>query len=109
MGKIITYKNEGAAGVFSQVKFNDGKRILISIANYEIKIFKLILRGSIPVSSYWQCDLRIFVDKILEHKIDAHPLDILVEIAKKSDTLEEYLENVGDLIDLLKCSHKTVK
>jgi len=54
MGNIITYKNAGAAGVYSQIKLDNGERILISIAQPGVQIFKLSFGGLFPVSTIWK-------------------------------------------------------
>lgn len=52
MSKIITYKNEGSKGVFCQIKLDSGERVLISIGDRVVKIFKLFA-GIIPIKTIW--------------------------------------------------------
>ncbi len=93
MSKVITYKNEGAKGVFSQVKLDSGERILISIGDNVIKIYKLGLFGAIPVKTVWLYpDFREFFD-LLRYK--KHPLDVFVEMAKESGSISG-LQNAAD-------------
>jgi hypothetical protein len=59
MGDIITYKNAGAAGVYSQIKLDNGERILISIAQPGVQVYKLGFMGLIPTGTIWKSsDLR---------------------------------------------------
>jgi len=53
MGKIITYKDEGTKGVYSQIKLKSNDRVLISIGDGVVKIYKLGFRGLIPTSTIW--------------------------------------------------------
>jgi hypothetical protein len=53
MGEIVTYKN-GPEGVFCQIKFTNGERILISIAQPGIQIYKLGFKGLFPTSAIWK-------------------------------------------------------
>jgi len=56
MGEIITYKNAGPQGVFCQIKLTSGERILISIAQPGIQIYKLGFKGLFPTSTIWKSD-----------------------------------------------------
>jgi len=56
MGEIVTYKNAGPEGVFSQIKLGNGERILISIAQPGIQIYKLKFKGLFPASTVWKTD-----------------------------------------------------
>lgn len=85
MGKIVTYKNEGAKGVFAQIKLDSGERVLISIAANEIKIFKLKFFRSIPSGTVWEYpDLFNFFDLLTANGYSSHPLDVLVEKVKNN-------------------------
>lgn len=54
MGEIVTYKNAGKAGIFSQIKLDNGERILISIAEPGVQIFKLGFGGLFPMGTVWE-------------------------------------------------------
>lgn len=47
MGKQITFRNDLSVQC-CQIKFEDGKRILISVAEGEVKIFSLKIFGLLP-------------------------------------------------------------
>lgn len=53
MSKIITYKDEGPKGVYSQLKLDSGKRILVSIGDGVVKIYKMGFGGMLPVKTVW--------------------------------------------------------
>jgi len=59
MGRIITYKNAGEKGTFSQIKLDNGERILISVITNRgvqlgVEIFKLGKGGLFPTGSVWK-------------------------------------------------------
>ena len=54
MSQVVTYKNEGPKGCYCQIKLDSRERILLSIAESGIVIFKLVLRGYIPVKKIWE-------------------------------------------------------
>ncbi len=99
MGQIITYKNEGVSGVFSQIKFDNGERILVSIANDEIKIFKLILGGSIPAKTIWHYpNLYKFVELLFKKGVSDHPLDLLVNKLITYNSISEVQNGLDNFI-----------
>ena len=103
MGKIITYKNEGTKGVFSQIELNKKERVLISIAANEIKIFKLKFFGSIPGKTIWNYpDLFQFVDLLFKDGRESHPLDVLVDIAKDCASIEQLQNTLDKFISNIK-------
>lgn len=107
MGKIITYKNEGVKGVFSQVKLNRGERVLISIAANEIKIFKLKFFGSIPSRTIWEYpDLFEFFDLLQSNSYSEHPLDVLVSKVKNFDSTVQLQEELNKFVVSLKLNKK---
>ncbi len=96
MSQVITYKNEGVKGVYSQIKLDSGERVLLSIAANEIKIFKLKFFGTMPSQTVWEfSDLFQFADLLQKNGYSAHPLDVLVEKVK------DY-SNIGQLQKELK-------
>jgi hypothetical protein len=54
MGRIVTYQNSGVKGVYSQIKLDNGERILISLAQSGLEIFKLGLGGLVPTGTVWK-------------------------------------------------------
>lgn len=78
MGEIVTYKE----GHFSQVKLASGERILFSIAQSGIVIFKLHFFGLIPgpkVAEWLPQDLDRFVDLFGGASPDQNPFRFAVD------------------------------
>lgn len=53
MGTIITYKNEGKNGVYAQIKLKNNDRILVSIGDNVVQIYKLDDQGLKPTDTIW--------------------------------------------------------
>lgn len=99
MSKVITYKNEGVKGVFSQIKLDSGERVLISIAANEIKIFELKFLGTIPGQTLWVYpDLFQLADLLQKNGYSDHPLDVLVEKVKNLGSIEQLQKEFKDFI-----------
>jgi hypothetical protein len=54
MGEIVTYKNVSYKGVYSQIKLDNGERILISISQKGLQIYKLGFGGLFPTGTVWE-------------------------------------------------------
>jgi len=107
MGKIITYKQEGPKGIFSQIKLNNGDRVLISIAKGEIRIFKLKFFGLIPASTVWLYpSLHEFFDLTQKNGYDDMPLDVLVNKVKFFDSITQLQTELNDFITDLNSDKK---
>lgn len=99
MNKVITYKNEGAKGVYSQIKLDSRERVLISIAANEIKIFKLKFLGTIPSQTVWKfSDLFQFADLLQKNGYSDHPLDVLVKKVKGFDDIEQLQKELKNFV-----------
>ncbi len=93
MGEIITYTNEGPKGTYCQIKLDSGERILISIAQPGIRIYKLILGGLVPRGTIWECGIDD-VSKAIEIFGDpenptAHPLDAIKDKLINCKSIED--------------------
>ncbi|MFH2136742.1 MAG: hypothetical protein ABII19_03905 [Patescibacteria group bacterium] len=107
MGKVITYKQEGPKGIFSQIKLNNGDRVLISIAKGEIKIFKLKFFGLVPTSTIWQYpSLHEFFDLTQKNGYDDMPLDVLVNKVKNFDSIVQMQTELNNFITNLNLDKK---
>lgn len=107
MGKIITYKNEGAKGVFSQIKLDNGERVLVSIAADEIKIFKLKFFGYMPSSTVWKFpDLFEFFNLLQQNGYSEHPLDVLVNKVKNFSSIRQLQEKLDKFTEGLELSNE---
>ena len=97
MGKVITYKNEGSKGMFCQIKLESGERILISIAQNGVKIFKLGFMGMIPVKTLWESNdiahiVEIFADPANPEK---PPLDAIRDELIDCKSIKEILDKIN--------------
>jgi len=96
MSEIITYSNS-PSGKYCQIKFDDGKRILISLTRSEIKIFKMKFFGGLPSDAIFEITtLDLFSEKykrarerLTEKSIALDMLDVFKEILIKCQNLEE--------------------
>jgi len=62
MSEIINFSDRKPAGTFSQIKLDDGKRILVSFTQTELAVFKLAFGGMIPVGNIFKHDISEFLD-----------------------------------------------
>ncbi len=103
MGEVITYKNEGAKGIFSQIKLDSGERVLISIAADEVKIFKQKFFGVIPGKTIWQfSDLYKLAKSLQDNRYDDQLLDILVNQVKEYNSIVDLQKGLDEFISKLK-------
>lgn len=96
MSKIVTYKNS-ARGKYCQIKLDDGNRILISIAQTGIKVYKLRLAGLIPSGTIFDISTSDLFsekykparEKLTERSLKLDMLDVFKEILLPCRSLEE--------------------
>ena len=95
-GEIITYKNQ-PNGVFAQIRFETNERILISLTQSSVKIFKLRLFGNFPTKTLWELPIvhavELFDDLLRPHG-QKNLLDVMVEIATTCKSVKEVLEKI---------------
>ena len=102
MGKIITYKNEGGY-CFSQIEFDNGERVLISVSTEEfnVKIFEL-LDGTTPVRTIFSMDLAKATEVFLKRedwgKKRGIILDNIIETIRDSKSIQNMNEKLNYLI-----------
>lgn len=104
MSEIITYSNS-PTGKYCQIKFDDGKRILISLTQTEIKVFKMKFLGSIPSDTIFQITtLDLFSnkyksarEKMTEKSTALDMLDVFKEILIECHSLEEAAKTLDDI------------
>jgi len=95
MSEIIAYKS-GLSAKYCQIKFNDGNRVLISIAQTGIKILKLKWGGLIPSENIFEISTaELFSDnykfarkRLTERSLAFDMLDVFKEILLRTDSLE---------------------
>lgn len=60
MSKVQTF-SDSDKGVYSQIKLTDGKKILVSITQTEIAVFKIGI-GAIPTGTIYKKDMESFLE-----------------------------------------------
>ena len=95
MAKIIIYKNENEKGKYCQIKYPDGKIILISIAQPGIKIYKMTWFGLWPIKTIFEIStFDLFSDKykmtrsrLNDYSLELDMLDVMKDIAMSCKSL----------------------
>lgn len=82
MANVKTYKNGERSGTFSQINFDNGEKILISIAQNGVKISKLGFL-SLPTKTIWQTSNLDDAFKIFMNGDNTKPLLLLDSIIDK--------------------------
>lgn len=82
MGYIKTYKNGDRAGTFSQINFDNGEKIFISIAQNGVKISKIGF-FSFPSKTIWQTNNLDEAFQIFMNGNYTNPLELLDSIINK--------------------------
>jgi hypothetical protein len=97
MGKIVTYKNQGPRGMYCQIKLDSGERILISIAQPGVKIFKFSAGGLIPTKTIWESsDVPKMVELFADLNQPEKPLlDAIVAQLIHCKSLQEIEQRLG--------------
>lgn len=69
MGEVIAYQNNPPYEMYCQLKLASGERIMISIGDSGIRIWKLAFAGRIRTGTIWKCErdevrdaFRLFAD-----------------------------------------------
>ncbi|KKS81955.1 MAG: hypothetical protein UV58_C0014G0001, partial [Candidatus Wolfebacteria bacterium GW2011_GWC1_43_10] len=96
MAEIQTYQDGTPRGTFSQIKLDDGNKIIISLTQTEIAIFRAGFLG-IPKGTLWRQDINTFLDIIYPQglaskSVDKSVLEISVELATQCTTIKEVKE-----------------
>ncbi len=88
MGEIVTYRNAGTRGVFSQIRLESGERILLSMAQTGFRVSKLVL-GVIPTETLWDIRQEEILAKLTDASDPAkHPLDVAIALLKDCKSIE---------------------
>lgn len=64
-------------GVFSQVKLNDGNRVLISFTQKEVAVFKLAFFGTVPTTKIWSLPTKECLAFVSKSYGTAKPLGVI--------------------------------
>lgn len=92
LGDIITYSDGEPAGTFSQIRLNDGTRVLISITRQEAAVFKLRMGGTVPAGTLYKCDRGALIERLSGNpnfQRPSSPLQDLVEIVLQCSSVEQ--------------------
>lgn len=105
MTQIQTFQDGTTRGTFSQIKLDDGNKILISLTQTEIAILKVGFLG-IPKGTLWKEDIDGFLDVIYPQgpaskDTSKSVLEISVNLVMQCKTIEEVREKFNKLINSL--------
>ncbi|TSC89137.1 MAG: hypothetical protein G01um10143_518 [Parcubacteria group bacterium Gr01-1014_3] len=94
MGRKIAYQDDQDKK-FCQIELDNGERILISVAQSGVKIFKLFF-GIIPIKTIYQADLKTAVDLFMETEEWGRPilLDKIVTRLIDCPSIDDVLERL---------------
>lgn len=106
MSKIVTYSNS-PRGKYCQIKFDDGNRILISIAQSGIKIFKLRFMGAIPAGTVFEIstdDLfsekyKVAREKLTKVSLEPDFLDVFRDLLLPLKSLKEVRDTLNRIFN----------
>lgn len=101
MAEIQTFQDGTSWGTFSQIKLDDGNKILVSLTQTEIAIFKVGFLG-IPKRTLWKEDMYQFLNVIYPEgpaskEAGKSVLEIVVSLATQCKTMEEVKEKFSNL------------
>ena len=102
MSEVITFSDGTPAGTFSQIRLDDGKRILVSFTQTEIAIMKLALGGTIPSGSIFKHDISEFLDffcvRVEQIGINGSLLEAVVKYILPCKNMDEVVEKLSKVV-----------
>ncbi len=102
MNEIITFSDRQPNGTFSQIRLDDGKRILVSFTQTEITIFKLAFGGFIPRGKIFKHDISEFLDffcvRVEQIGIDDSLLEAVVQYILPCKNMKEVVEKMNIVV-----------
>lgn len=107
MGKIITYK-KGPSGKFCQIKYDDGNRILISLAQTGVRISKLKWAGLIPseaifdisTSDMFSDKYKVAREKLTEVSLEPDLLDVFKDLLLPCNSIKEVKGKLDEIFTI---------
>ena len=93
MYEVITYSNKPGGSTMAQLKLKDGSRIMISVTNKEVAIFKQVFFGLFPAGKVWVEDTSKLLESFTERPSTL--LDDLIAVAGTA-------QSVGDVPSVMK-------
>jgi len=98
----MTFSDRKPSGTFSQIKLDDGKRILISLTQTEIVIFKLGFGGLIPKGTIFKHDINEFLEffsvRVNQIGFNGSLLEALVDYVIPCKGIDEVIEKLKEVI-----------
>ena len=102
MSEVITFSDGTPSGTFSQIRLDDGKRILVSFTQTEIAIMKLALGGTIPSGSIFKHDISEFLDffcvRVEQIGINGSLLEAVVKYILPCKNMDEVVEKLSKVV-----------
>jgi len=103
MSEIINFSDRKPSGTFSQIKLDDGKRILVSFTQTEIAILKLAFGGMIPTGSIFKHDIGEFLDffcvRVKQIGINGSLLQVVVDYILPCKNMDEVAAKLNAVIE----------
>lgn len=103
MSEIINFSDRKPTGTFSQIKLDDGKRILVSLTQTEIAIMKLAFGGMIPTGSIFKHDISEFLDffcvRVKQIGIDGSLLQAVVDYILPCKNMDEVVAKLNAVVE----------
>lgn len=102
MSEIINFSDRKPSGTFSQIKLDDGKRILVSFTQTEIAILKLAFGGMIPTGNIFKHDISEFLDffsvRVKQIGMNGSLLEAVVEYILPCKNMEEVAAKLNAVV-----------
>lgn len=103
MSEVINFSDRKQSGTFSQIKLDDGKRILVSFTQTEIAILKLVFGGIIPTGNIFKHNISEFLDffcvRVKQIGVNGSLLEAVVEYILPSKNMEEVAAKLNTVIN----------
>lgn len=102
MSDIVTFSDRKRSGTFSQIKLDDGKRILVSLTQSEIAVMRLAFFGSIPTGSIFKHNISEFLDffcvRVKQIGINGSLLKAVVEYILPCKNMDEVVKKLSEVV-----------
>lgn len=103
MSDIINFSDRKPSGTFSQIRLDDGKRILVSLSQTEIAIMKLAFGGMIPTGNIFKHDISEFLDffcvRVKQIGINGSLLEAVVEYILPCKNMDEVAVKLNKVVE----------
>ena len=103
MSEIINFTDRKPSGTFSQIRLDDGKRILVSFTQTEVAILKLAFGGMIPTGNIFKHDISEFLDffcvRVKQIGINGSLLEAVVEYILPCKNMGEVTAKLNAVVE----------